>query len=110
MAWAREEYRWTSVYATDTAAEQAGLTEEERAEAERVASGEAPDDGVEEKPPDADLAARLQAQIEEQRAAEQELRAQAVAAAEAEAEAKRLEAARLAEAQEQAAAEAAAKQ
>ena len=62
-----------------------GLSDEEREAAERAARGEPEDDGVEEKGPSEEDAARLQAQIEEQRRIENELRLAAVAAAEAEA-------------------------
>jgi hypothetical protein len=56
LARAREEYRWTKEYALDTAAQQAGLTDEERAAAERAASGEPEDDGIVAEAPDEKLA------------------------------------------------------
>jgi hypothetical protein len=110
LARAREEYRWTLEYVIDTAAQQAGISEEEKAEAERIASGEEPDDGIEVPEMEADAAAAIQAEIERQRALEEQLRAEAVAAAEAELAAKEAEAARLAEEEAAAAAEAAEKQ
>jgi len=95
LARAREEYRWTKEYAISTAPDQAGLTDEERAAAERAAAGEPEDDGIVEEAPNDVLAAQLEADIERQRAKEAELRAEAVAAAEAELQRTAEEAARL---------------
>jgi hypothetical protein len=82
------------------------LSDEDREAAERAASGEPEDDGIVAEAPNAEQAADLQRQIEEQRALEQKLRKEAVEAAEAAAEAQAAEAARLEE--EKAAAAAAA--
>jgi hypothetical protein len=46
LARAREEYRWTKDYAIETGPTQVGLTDEEKAAAERAASGEPEDDGI----------------------------------------------------------------
>jgi hypothetical protein len=106
LARVREEYRWTKEYALDTGADQVGLSDEEREAAEKAASGESQEEEVQGTEPNADDAARLQKQIEDQRAAEQAAREEAVRIAEEEAAAAAAEAKRLEE--EKAAAAAAA--
>jgi colicin import membrane protein len=94
LARAREEYRYTREYAIDTAAQQAGLSDEEREAAERAASGEPEDDGIEVVEVNADEQQRLMDLINNQRAEEQRIKEERVAAAEAELKAAQEEAAR----------------
>lgn len=103
LARARTEYQFTKNYAVRTAADQAGLTPEEKEAAERAASGEPEDDGIEEVPVDPEEEARLIKAIEDQRAEEQRIKQELVDQAKAELEAAQEEQRR----QEEAAAEAA---
>jgi hypothetical protein len=105
LARARAEFSFTEEYALATVAQQEGATAAEIAAAERAASGQG-DVPVVAVP--ADAAAKLQAQIEAQRAEEQRIRKEQVAAAEKELAAAKAAAEQLAAKQAAAAKEAAA--
>ena len=94
LAKERAEYLFTKKYAVSTAAQQAGLTPEEKAAAEKAASG-APKQLVKKVAIDPKEADDLKAQLEKQRAEEQRLREEAVKKANEELEAEKKKAAEL---------------
>lgn len=88
LARAKEDYRYTKEYATDTYTQQVGLTEEEiKAIEDARALAESGDDGIAVVEVDEDAAKALQEQIAKQREEEQRIKAELVAKAQAELEA-----------------------
>jgi hypothetical protein len=83
LAKARETYTWSKDYAINTLVDQVGLSEEEKAAAQKAASGEVQEDAIEAVAVSADEEAKLKKQIADQRALEQKLKKEKVAKAEA---------------------------